>query len=288
MSFVALDRVTPDSSYPDVRVDIMLPVQGALWYVDPMHPANQWPSGLPSSLPNLVWKQAAALIPDSTEQTLAPLLTFNSQFLNDGKRDLAERTTTGALHIIEGLETLAAESQARITLPEPLRAYMLTNKAHEYFYARWGRITRGPVFAVGGQFTSRIGALGNTMSWLYVRPGAGETEYPTDARRKGAYHEGSTSAAGATNQLLYQDMSSIDTTVSVITGWILDSTRSAGKTDTVGSYILYGAYGEDLTVSGRTYTQAHAAVFERYTSTVKTPGGRYYGDAWTDPTTVHD
>lgn len=288
MSFVALDHVTPDSSYPDVRVDIMLPAQGALWYVDPTHPANQWPSGLPSSLPNLVWEQAAALIPGSTKQALAPSLSFNSQFLNDGKRDLAERTTTGALHIIEGLETLAAESQARIAVPAPIKTYMLTNKAHEFFYAKWGRITRGPVIAIGGQVTSRIGALGNTMSWLYVRPGAGETEYPTDARRKGAYHEGSTYAAGAINTLLYQDMSSIDTTVSDIAGWILDSTRSAGMTDKVGSYITYGAYCEDLTVSGRTYAQAHAAVFERYTSAVKTPGGRYYGDAWTDPTTVHD
>ena len=288
MGFIVLDRVIPDASYPDVRADAMLPAQGALWYVDPMHPANPWPTGLPSSTPNLVWEQAAALIPDSTEQTLAPRLTFNSQFLNDGKRNLAERTTAGGLHIAESLATLTSESQARITLPTSLRTYLIANKDHELFFASWGRITRGRTGSA--QRRTWIGLTSGTMASFYVRAsGTGETALPADTRRTGTYSEGAVAPLETTDQLRYQDISSIDPTTTGVRGFLVDSTRLAkDSVNTAISDIIYGLYSEDLTVSGRTYAQAHAAVFERYTSTVKTPGGRYYGDAWTDPTTVHD
>jgi hypothetical protein len=41
-----------------------------------------------------------------------------------------------------------------------------------------------------------------------------------------------------------------------------------------------------LTVSGRTYAEVDAIDHALYTREVLTPGGRYYGDTYTDPATL--
>jgi len=66
----------------------------------------------------------------------------------------------------------------------------------------------------------------------------------------------------------------------------LDPTSLSTNKDKAGSKIVYRVYVEDLTVSGRTYAQLDALDFAAYTREVLTTGGRYYGDTFTDPTTI--
>ncbi|KEP75860.1 hypothetical protein HR12_20905 [Microbacterium sp. SUBG005] len=49
------------------------------------------------------------------------------------------------------------------------------------------------------------------------------------------------------------------------------------------SWIYYMGYIEDLTVSGLTYSQAHARALAWHNAEVINLGGLYRGDQWTDP-----
>lgn len=52
------------------------------------------------------------------------------------------------------------------------------------------------------------------------------------------------------------------------------------------SWLFYRFYAEELTISGRTFAQVNALDQAEYTKQVLTPGGRYYGDVFTDPATI--
>lgn len=56
--------------------------------------------------------------------------------------------------------------------------------------------------------------------------------------------------------------------------------------DQGASFVLYRMYAEDLTVSGRTKADVLAIDQALYTQHVKTSGGDFYGDTFTDPTTI--
>jgi hypothetical protein len=56
--------------------------------------------------------------------------------------------------------------------------------------------------------------------------------------------------------------------------------RAETSRNTGTSWVLYAAYLEDLTVSGRTYAQAHAAFLDDYPTSVAA------GDTWTAPGTL--
>lgn len=51
------------------------------------------------------------------------------------------------------------------------------------------------------------------------------------------------------------------------------------------SFILYRIYVEDLSVSGRTYEQVKAIDDAEFNAAFA-PGGRFYGDTWSNPSTV--
>jgi hypothetical protein len=62
---------------------------------------------------------------------------------------------------------------------------------------------------------------------------------------------------------------------------------SAGTNkDKTDSHIIYRFYLEDLTVSGLSYATVDALSRAEDTKHVLTAGGRYYGDTFTDPTTI--
>lgn len=61
---------------------------------------------------------------------------------------------------------------------------------------------------------------------------------------------------------------------------------SGANKDKAASWIFRRLYLEDLTVSGRTYDQVAAIDQALYTKEVLTAGGRYYGDTYTNPTTI--
>ena len=63
-------------------------------------------------------------------------------------------------------------------------------------------------------------------------------------------------------------------------------TNNVAHKNNVSSHIVYRLYLEDLTVSGRSYATVDALSWAEYQKQVLTPGGRYYGDTFTDPATL--
>ncbi|MCF6764112.1 hypothetical protein, partial [Pseudomonas fragi] len=51
------------------------------------------------------------------------------------------------------------------------------------------------------------------------------------------------------------------------------------------SRIIYRAYGEDLTVSGRNYAEVEALDYALFLEAFA-PGGKFYGDTFTSPSAL--
>lgn len=66
---------------------------------------------------------------------------------------------------------------------------------------------------------------------------------------------------------------------------MLSSYTGATYRNKQNSVILYRAYIEDLTVSGRTYAEVDALDYALYQAAFAA-GGRYFGDTYTDPVTL--
>jgi hypothetical protein len=279
------------------EIDVILPETGALLFLDATHPYDDWGTfDLNSSsgsvvLPNLAFAQAQALIPAGTTTTLGLSYVKEANFLNNGTTSKVERTVKGGLHVI------FSQTQGDTTVPRSvvtyagsaINSYLLTNKAHSFYLASWGRITRGALAYDAGTepHMSMDGNSGRPI--FYTRPGAsGDTQYPTDATRLAHFGEGVMSTVGKTNTPIFQDiavsnMSSM--TTANFRPFILTANAGANSYK-ASSMVFYGFYLEDLTVSGRTYAQVNALVKAKYEKDVKTANGRYYGDTFTDPTTI--
>lgn len=296
---MALDN---PSAPPLPDIDLILPKQGALMFLDPSHPVQQWGTmNLNSTdsvdasavrLPNLAYAQAKALIPTGTEATLNAKYFKEAGLLNDGVASKLERTGKGALHVIfsQASGNTAFARYARIGAMSAINAYLLANKAHSFYAAFWGRITRGAKQYSTGAPMHSYGNSNNTLFGFYTRPtSAAEIAYPTtNPPRTSFSQEGAYSTVGKTNTPLFQDIA-VSNANAAATALLMpwNFSADAGANGLMqGSMIFYGFYMEDLTVSGRTYAQVNALVKAKYDKDVKTAGGRYYGDTFTDPATM--
>lgn len=276
---------------PDV--DLILPQDGALLFLDPTHSYQQWTDAAPAQgqlYPNLAYAQALDLVPAGNTTTLGAKLVLGSNFDNDGVQSLIERTTKGGLHILFS-QTVSGDvnTEAYVEAGSALKTYVLANKAHSFYAAFWGKITRPSIaFTSGLPFHSRTDTqLG--LALFYSQPGTvGESEYPVGGTRVGHYQEGAVPEISDDN--LFQDIAV--STATAMTAAILQAfsmSQFAGGSPNalrMKSMIFYGYYLEDLTVSGRAYADVHELVYAKYQRDVTTTGGRYFGDTYTDPDTV--
>lgn len=278
------------------EVDPILPTEGALVLLDPSHPYEQWAAGVPTApgstrvVPNVAYDQAKALIPSGDTTTLGATLSYGASFLNDGETTLIERSGGGGLHVVFSQTNPSdADTNALLTLGSALRSYVLTNKAHSFYAAFWGRITRPHVaYTTGTPLHSYMNAA-HTMASFFTRAGsAGETEYPADGTRIDHAQEGA--LAVAADAPLFQDIAvGTASAIPAVNGlaWFMAGMDGGEANNTRrGSMIFYGYYLEDLTVSERSYADVHELVYAKFERTVKTDGGRYHGDTYTDPATI--
>lgn len=275
-------------------IDPILPDAGALALFDPTHPISQWGtidlnSTSAVALPNLAYAQALAMYPSGNATTLGGSYAKGVDFLNDSTASKVERTGKGGLHSIFSQtvgDTTKGNRTVTVSFGSGLNAYLLANKAHSFYFAYWGRLTRSSTVS-GAHSHSQANSANDTWTF-FTRPGAsGDTQYPTTAARIGQFGESVLSTTGKTNLPIFQDVAISSSPAASITG---SPFRSAAVTGTDGlkaaSMIFYGFYAEDLTVSGRTYAQVNALVKAKYDKDVKTAGGRYYADTFTDPATI--
>lgn len=255
---------------------------GSLMLIDPTHPHNPWPAGLPSAngatLPNVLGKFATALAGPGTDVTQVAIKGWT------GGEGLLERTAKGGIHGIISPTVATTATNFNLSLTDAAEAYVLANPTHKFYISTWRRDTKldSPAgTTVQWYFTHSIGAGGNYLNYGRTDTIIGGTVRSTSRTlapviSSGTWDKWTGGAPTQVNQL---------STVMFPFGqnsFAYDSTIVRRS----GARVYYRAYVEDLTVSGRTAEQVDAIDYALFSKEVLTPGGRYYGDTFTDPVTI--
>lgn len=283
------------------RIDPILPDQGALLLIDPMHPAEPWGAGVVGSgttVPNLAETQARALIGGSA--SLDPTVNYDySAGSMSGLHGFVERSAKGGLHaaFTQRVETdIASSKGVGIGMSAAIRDWIATTgMTHKFFVSLWSKITRvspndGHPHWVSyhGRATSITGGNGYAMADHngMTRSGAGtipiENAFDNignvlgDRRRGGVWEPYEETPYTGGPQAYAFTVGSYGT----------ENTYQTAKGN-AASQILHRFYLEDLTVSGRTGPEVAAIDLAQWQADVQSADGRYYGDTFiTDPATI--
>lgn len=303
MTFIKIPGVFPPTNRPRIDlVDGLLPNQGAMFLIEPAHPYLSWGSGVPaagSTLPNVVFEQAESVLSTSN---------VSATFKTSVPADLTiERTAKGGLHVIPKLN-VSTNRYAQVMLEGPAWSqYVYDNWQHDFYFSMWTSVTRQHVGTGTPPF---VGAIAEGSIGYLADHYLSNSTYPNS----GADHIGSLIGTSSGQSMTvgvpqhrYVGVSSYQRSVSLDGGAakyqpyqpsgatvVKFQAFGAGRLQTPvansftdpGAVVLYRSYLEDLTVSGRTYTEVQAIDAEMYNREVKTVGGRYYGDTYTAPPTA--
>jgi hypothetical protein len=275
------------------EIDVM-ESNGVLLLVDPTHPYQSWAAGVPAdqaAVPNLAAKNAAL----ATGLTLASVQ--NAVVGNvglTGTKGKVERTSKGGLHgIISPTVTTYNTDGLQVMIPQALYDWIkLTAYTHNFYYSLWTQRTRahaasadaenlsfGQIASGGGflgMFTQKSNLPGTISGARAVTANVGPS-FRNLANIPGTSLRDSAEASGHLGPGNHS---------AFIVGNRSTSNASAARLGKGGSHALYRIFLEDLTISGRTYAEVDALDYAQYTKHVLTPGGRYYGDTFTDPATI--
>lgn len=253
---------------------------GSLYLWDATHPAGIAVVGVPAN--GLVTGNVLAAFTDALVG--APT---NGLFVRgvgfDATKGRIDRSTKGGLHGVVS-PTLGDSTTAFTIEPNTaLTQYIVSNPTHTYYGSIWGRITKVATSGAGIQPGQRMEL----------------TRSPSPAAN---YHillsntQGTRTAASAGNAILssskgaWTGVAPASTSEARFKFAVLPGASQMNTTTTAiraqGGFILYRVYLENLTVSGRTYAEVDAIDLSLYTKEVLTAGGRYFGDTFTDPTTL--
>lgn len=276
-----------------LRADPLLPVAGAILLLDGSHSAGGFGSGNPAPgtvFPNVAFDQAASQIGSGSLSTLSPVFNAGSAgAAGCGK----ERTVKGGLHIAVKQDlTLVSQNGYSVDLPDALRNYLVAHKDDDFYFSLWHNLTRAavapfanppPLFAIG---TASGSLISNYLTLM-----DSQDNKPT-ATRLGSRNSRSFNTVGET----FRSVGS-----SVFTGtptggppalqaralwWgAIGAYSVLAGTDDPLSWVLYRAYIENLTVSGRTYAEVEALDYAMYQAAFSA-GGKFYGDTLTAPATL--
>lgn len=281
-----------DATLPILRDDPVL-FAGSLALIEPAHAAAPL-AGMPADgafVPNIAHKEAAAAL-GVADDGLAAIFSMGAAFT--GARGKMERTGKGGLHgIVSQAPGILQNSNhgAKVTLPANIRSYLLTNKAHKFYFSRWTRTTRAALANAGVQ--NEIGSGSNSAKFLLYRTDTAEGWNPSTALATAEYRPGVPNGLGnsfANLARVMSDTNLVATPANAGPQWgmpagTFNNAVPAWVTQ-LPSSIFYRFYIEDLTVSGRSYAEVDSIDFAEYTKQVLTAGGRYYGDTFTDPATI--
>lgn len=209
----------------------------------------------------------------------------------------AERTAKGGIH---GIVTQAGGQTGQLAYalraPEPVTSYMRSNVGHNFYVSLWQTITRkgitGPAPQSPFHYTNASSATGNFLFHFQgsvSNPSNGGTLLArfnsvavqddnallpaTPLQRFGCV-----AFAGHVGNLP-QENQTIQLGVGTFGAW------NSLNYNIAASRIIYRAYIEDLTVSGRTFDQVKA-IDEALFNAAFAPGGKFADDDYTDPSTL--
>lgn len=232
-----------------------------------------------------------------------------------------ELTSKGGLHGIAPRKDELGGSGVAFGMPAVLTKYLMDNRTHDVYFSMWMRITRLAtsnqiygILAGGSQQTNSCKmTLHGSTSLAGSRPIASTEGYvtapsilPDDARAVGRdvfiVHQSNGWYGYTSHGLPTDPMVNAVAGARAVSGWgwgcrppteqAISSngvlgTHSVSSADVNqgSSHVIYRSYVEDLTVSGRSRS-AVEAIDRALWETAFAPGGRYYGDTYSDPAVV--
>ena len=276
------DVVFTDTSLPVLRDDPLLS-SGSLILVDAGHTKGRL-SGGPSNgaLVNNIAGSIAAEIVGSASVSPDIATGFASNAM------LPELTAKGGLHVIKSKVNDLNNTCFTLRIPAAIKAYLLANKSHSFYFSIWQQVTRK--FDAADMPLAVLAEAAYTNNFLINiqvngDPGGASTNLlgkasnldPTVVTGPAKHQLAISKATGTLTNMAYTDL------------FIFGGCPSAGVMNSAlhkgGSQILYRVYLEDLTVSGRAYADVKAQDDALYQGAFA-PGGKFYGDTYTDPATL--
>jgi len=313
-----------DATLPVLYADEVMSA-GSLMLIDPTNPFVAWSPGLPADLgaiPNVAAATARVLLGVNSDAEVS--LTWNQPAGFSGSAGLVERTARGGLHGIASQVNAVTQTGPSVSGRNNLTSYILNNSTHSYYMSTWQRTTRIAT-GTADTLVALNGTGQQTNSYLFVLTGSttdggqftergvdlGRVHSPTVATIDSYFHalgssgwhsqtvEGSLPGDGTNNAVTgpYAGLQIPFGNASSVNGIGFDGSATAneadlsvsgssGNTNKIGSHIVYRVYLEDLTVSGRTFEEVEKIDHAAYNREVLSPAGRYFGDTFTDPSTL--
>lgn len=284
-----------DPSAPKIITRDKLESPGSIMLFDGKHQFGEF-SGLPgigSEVPNAVSSIAARLLGVTESQTALKVLDASAEAPSIFKK---ERTLKGGIHgIITQSGGQASSQMYLIGAGDAVRNYIRDNPSHVFYVSIWQRVTRKALASSAAQspfhFTNSSG--GTTNYRFHMQAGQ-----PFPSQSSPSVWRGSSNVPSAADKdvsdgtnrftsLAVQGNSGNGPVASdpLTFGVGTFATWSSLNYNKAASRIIYRAYIEDLTVSGRTYAEVEAIDYALYQEAFA-PGGKFYGDTYTDPATL--
>lgn len=268
---------------------------GTIALIEPGDPLQAL-AGVPAALPNI----ASPVVEAKAAGAGAAWSYLDEITPGKWKR---ERTKLGGLHAASA--AVAGSARAQYYAPTAFNDYLKTIRSHNivsYLVARptaippstmsgthqvfgWFNFPSPPASGTGGwgiraDFSATPNPANTTLMSLWYDPGSGGGVSAFGNTTGGSGWAGGTLRVPTGNTFMmvinYKDVQTSD--LKMMLGW---ATGSSGW-----GMVHYLAGMEDLTVSGRAWTDVLNAVEAWRQSELLTAGGRYYGDTWTAPATL--
>ncbi|MGO2200516.1 MAG: hypothetical protein ACTIOG_16820 [Pseudomonas helleri] len=273
------DVVFTDTSLPILRDDPLLS-SGSLILVDVGHSKGRLSSvpGNGALISNIAGSIASEIVGAGS---VSPEIFTN--FATNAM--LTELSAKGGLHVIKSKVNDVNNTRYTLRIPAAIRAYLLANPTHSYYFSIWQQVTRSfddasaPIVvlaesAYSNDFLINIGTNGSPLGASTNLLGKATNLDPTAGTGSAKHQLAVSKATGTLVNMAYTDL------------FIFGGCPSAGVMNSAlhkgGSQVMYRVYLEDLTVSGRTYAEVKAQDDALYASAFAV-GGKFYGDTYTAP-----
>lgn len=265
-----------DTSAPKIIERDAIESDGSLVLVDFSHQLGGV-SGVPAStgsIPNVLWEKASAILGAGTQSSLS------CGFLSAATpaEAIFERTLKLGLHgIYSQIANNVSNHGAVVYLSNQIRDYIIANKTHRFYVSHWSQRTRAAL-STGHRF-SEIGSAGNFL--FYMNSAQNTSRVAGSSKNDGGFNV----IASRFNSIEASALAGNNVSVLAYLHVFGNYGSSTNLTNVCPSDVFYRGYIEDLTVSGRTYAEVEAIDYALYQAAFA-PGGKFYGDTYTDPATL--
>jgi hypothetical protein len=262
-------------------VDLIEHEDGSIFLLDWTHPlatasiASAPTDGLAAE--NLVATFANAIVGGTASAAFTRGAGYN------GTKGVLERSTKGGVHGF--VSPTAADNTVfqRLYVGTAIQQYIIDHPTDVFFLSVWGRITkattavtsstpgiRAVIMSATSPSSNNLMLLSNTNGSRVATAVGPSISNGADGTWSG------TIPASASN------VRAALVTMPPEPAWNFSNDMIRAQ----GGFIHYRSYMENLTASGRSYATVDAIDYALFQKEVVNVGGRYYGDTFTDPTTL--